>query len=105
MGSASAQTQAPDPVKPLVGLDKINPQVRLGGGIQHASSPKVSGSGILGGIDGEFKASTAFVLEGEYMFSDKMGVKGRYVGHKFKVANGAGSVNGDHLGVLLNYYF
>jgi opacity protein-like surface antigen len=89
----------------VVGLYKVNPQVRLGGGFEHVSSPKVSGSGVLGGINGEFKASTALLLEGEYMFSDKLGVKGRYVGHKFKAANGAGSVNGDHIGVLMNYYF
>ncbi len=89
----------------LVGLYKINPQVRLGGGLQHASSPKVSGSGVLGNFNGDFKASTALVLECEYMFGEKLGVKGRFVGHKFKAANGAGSVNGEHFGVLMNYYF
>jgi hypothetical protein len=39
------------------------------------------------------------------MVSEKLGVKGRFVGHKFKLENGGGSVNGEHFGVLMNYYF
>jgi hypothetical protein len=88
-----------------VGLYSVNSQVRLGGGVQHASSPKISSSGVVSGNNLRFDASTALVLEGEYLFGPSMGMKLRYVGHKFNVEGSSASVNGDHLGVMLNFYF
>jgi hypothetical protein len=90
----------------VLGLFSVSPEVRLGGGIQHVSAPKIRSSGVVAGRNTDYEPSTALVVEGEYLFGSSIGVKGRLVGHKFKVKNSNGpSVNGNHFGVLMSFYF
>jgi hypothetical protein len=89
----------------VIGLYAINERVRLGGGIEYVSSPKVGSSGVLAGNSERFKASTGLVLEGEYLFTPQFGLKARVASHEFDFKNGPGSIDGNYFGVLANFYF
>jgi hypothetical protein len=89
----------------LIGLYAINERVRLGGGVEIVSSPKIGSSGVLAGNSASFKGSTGLVLEGEYLFSPQLGLKARVASHRFDFKNGGGSLDGNYFGVLGSYYF
>jgi hypothetical protein len=42
----------------VTGLYSINPQVRLGLGLEHVSNPKIRGTGVAGSVSENFKSST-----------------------------------------------
>lgn len=90
----------------LLAYYHVNPQVRIGGGVQIVNGPEIKGSGVASGLNVEFKNATGVVVEGEYFFTPKAGVKLRYVSQKLEVENGsAPKADGNHLGLMLNYYF
>lgn len=88
----------------LLGYYHINEQWRIGGGVRYVSSPKLSGSGYASDLDFEFDNTTSGVVEGEYFYNPKVGIKVRYVKEKFKAAR-VSDINADHVGVSVNYYF
>lgn len=89
----------------LLGYYHLNDKFRIGGGVQVANGPEVKGSGVISNINVEFENSTGPVVEGEYMFSPKVGMKLRYVSHTFKVKNTNIEADGNHVGVMFNFYF
>lgn len=89
----------------FTGLYKVSPQVRLGGGIQHVSAPKLAVNGVAGIPERKYEASTALVLEGEYLISPTLGTKVRFVNHEFKNKATNVKTDGAHVGVMLSYYF
>jgi hypothetical protein len=89
----------------LLALYRVNDRVRLGGGVEFVNSPKVAGSGDLGNINVGFKNSTGLVLEGEYLFTPKFGMKARVAAHEFESKATGAKVDGDYFGLMLNYYF
>lgn len=89
----------------LVGLFHLNDNVRLGVGVQHVSSPKLVGSGVVSDVQARFKSTTGVIATGEYLFSNKLGLALRVVSEKFEPEGGGEKVSGDHIGLMLNYYF
>lgn len=89
----------------LLGHYKLNDAFRLGLGARFVSSAKLSGSGVLNGIDGKFDSTTGTVLEGEYFFTRGWAVKGRYVSEKYKISGTNEKVDGSHGGIYIAYYF
>ncbi|WUR12573.1 outer membrane beta-barrel protein [[Empedobacter] haloabium] len=89
----------------LVGYYHINQEWRVGAGVRYTSKPKISSSGVLDGMDFKFDNTTSGLIEAEYFYSPKLGVKMRYVNEKFKKSGYRGDVNGSHLGISANYYF
>jgi hypothetical protein len=89
----------------VIGLYAINERVRLGGGIEIVSNPKIGSSGVLAGNSGSFKGSTGPVIEGEYLFTPQFGLKARAAKHEFDFKDGSGSINGSYFGVLGTFYF
>ncbi|QYF92327.1 carbohydrate porin [Massilia sp. PAMC28688] len=89
----------------LLGYYKVSPQWRIGGGARFVNSPKLSSSGAGDIGDFEFKNSTGLVLEGEYSINPSLGVKVRYVSEKYETRDFVSKHDGNHVGVLLNYYF
>ncbi len=89
----------------LLALYKVSPTWRIGGGARFVNSPKLSSSGA--GYIGNFKFDNTVgaVLEAEYATSPKWGVKVRYVAEKYEEKVSGGKTDGNHVGVLLNYYF
>ncbi len=89
----------------LLALYSVNDRVRLGVGVQHVSSPKLAGSGVAKNINVAFESSTGVILEAEYLLTPQIGLKARGVSHQLKVKGGSGEIDGDHFGLMLNYYF
>lgn len=83
----------------------VNDKVRLGGGVQLVNGPEVKGSGVASNVHLEFENATGAVIEGEYLFTPHVGMKVRYVSEKFEIKGTNTKADGNHLGVLFNYYF
>ncbi|MDQ1814375.1 hypothetical protein RBA41_13760 [Massilia sp. CCM 9210] len=86
---------------------------RVGGGVRYVAGPKLSGSGYGSGIDTDFDNAVGAVVEGEYFFSQNVGVKLRFVKEEYKdrmsyMYRGViynDKVKGDHVGIFGNFYF
>ena len=89
----------------LLGYFHVSPQWRIGGGVRFVTGAKLSASGAAGDADLDFDNSTGTVLETEYMFSNKMGVKLRAVTEKYKVSDYPVEFKGNHIGLFGNFYF
>jgi len=89
----------------LLAFFHINDKVRLGGGVQWVNGPELKGSGAASGLNVKFDDTTGAVLEGEYLFSPHAGFKLRYVSEEFKVKGTNVKADGNHVGLLFNYYF
>jgi opacity protein-like surface antigen len=89
----------------LLALYSVTDKVRLGAGAQFVSGPELKGSGVASNVNQKYDSTTGAIIEGEYLFTPKVGLKVRYVSEKFKPSNGGASVDGSHLGLLFNFYF
>jgi hypothetical protein len=69
--------------------------------------PRVAATGTLRRHNEniKFDNTTGYVLEGEYLFNPKMSAKLRHVSEKFKPEGSGSEADGDHLGLMFNYYF
>ncbi len=89
----------------LLGHYAVTPAVRLGGGLRLISSPKLTSSGVASGIKSDFGSTTGLVVEGEYLISDRYGIKLRYVNEEYKINGTNKKVDGSHAGLMFNFYF
>jgi hypothetical protein len=89
----------------VIALFRVAPRVRLGVGVQHVNSAKLAGSGDLSFIGTDYRSATGGLVEAEYLFWPNFGIKGRAVSIRYRPENGGQSVDGSHLGVMVNYYF
>jgi opacity protein-like surface antigen len=78
---------------------------RIGGGVRYISSPKLKGRGFADGLDYKFDNTVSGVVEAEYLYSEHVGFKLRYVSEKFEAKGVPGKTSGNHVGLLANYYF
>lgn len=88
----------------FLGYYHVNEQWRVGGGVRYVSGAKLSSSGVASGLDLEFDNTTSGVVEAEYMYSPRLGIKMRYVNETFKAAR-IKDVKANHVGVSANFYF
>jgi hypothetical protein len=89
----------------VLGQYAVTPTVRLGGGLRLISGAKLSSSGAASGIQADFSSTVGAVVEGEYLMSDRFGLKLRYVNEHYKLNGVQNKVDGSHAGVMFNYYF
>lgn len=94
----------------VLGYYWIDPHWRAGGGVRFVQSPRVTGSGVLGGNDVNFDSTTGAVVEGEYLILPasnrvQVGVKLRYVAERYQLQGGGPSVSGNHVGIMSSVYF
>jgi hypothetical protein len=79
---------------------------RLGGGLTYHLSPKVKGSGIVGGLNVEFKDALGVILQADYLVWREMAVGLRYTMLEYKTASGpAGTAKSDGFGVTFRVSF
>jgi hypothetical protein len=92
---------------PLEGLAhfQLDRNWRIGGGIRYAIDPTLSSDGYASGVNEHFNASVSPVVELEYLFTPHVGLKLRAVSERYKSKMGLPTVDGDHLGLIFNYYF
>jgi hypothetical protein len=76
---------------------------RIGGGVRYVTSAELSGSGVVGS-NLKFDNTASGVVEAEYFWTPKFGMKMRYVNETFKAA-GYRDVKANHFGISGNYYF
>ena len=89
----------------LLGYYHVNDKVRVGGGLRYVTATSLRTDGVADIGDYEFKNTTSAVAEIEYLYSPQLGFKLRYVNDKFKFRDFDGTVRGDHVGALVNFYF
>jgi opacity protein-like surface antigen len=89
----------------LLAVYQLNDTIRLGVGAQFVSGAELKGSGVASNINAKFDSTTGVILEGEYLFSPKIGAKLRYVSEKFTPQNTSTKIDGNQIGLMLNYYF
>jgi hypothetical protein len=88
----------------LLGYWHASPAFRLGGGVRVPTGAKLRSSGVAASLgDTSFDTSAGVVLEGEYFFSPHFGLGLRAVKETYEV--GGSKIDGDHVGLRLNYYF
>lgn len=88
----------------LLAYYHFSEQWRVGAGVRYVSGAKLSSSGVVSGININFDNTTSGVIEGEYFWNPKMGMKLRYVNEKYNAA-GYREVKANHVGISGNYYF
>lgn len=79
---------------------------RLGGGLTYHFSPKVSGSGVAGGVDIKFKDALGVILQADYLVWREMSVGLRYTMLEYKTASGpAATAKSDGFGLVFSWTF
>ena len=89
----------------LLAYAPVSQNLRVGIGARFVNNPRLQGSGVASNIDVKFASTVGFVFEGEYRFTPWVGVKLRSVSERFTATATNESVNGDHIGLLCNFYF
>jgi len=89
----------------LLAYYHVNDKVRVGGGLRYVTATSLRTDGVADIGNYEFKDTTSPVAEIEYLYSPQLGFKLRYVNDKFKFRDFDGTVRGDHVGALVNFYF
>lgn len=83
---------------------QVNPYVRIGGGARFVNDARVSGSGVLSGVEVDYGSTTGAVIEGEYLVMPNIGLKLRAVSERYTPSAGGPSADGNHIGFYFNWY-
>ena len=92
------------PIEAL-GHVQVDPRWRIGGGLRVAVNPKLSSDGFAPDVEEHFRTAVGPVLEVEYLFTRQFGLKLRGVSERYKSKAGLPTVDGDHVGLIFNFYF
>jgi len=79
------------------------PNFRLGGGLTYHLSPKLKGSGVVGGLDVNVDDALGAVLQADYLITPRISLGGRYTILDYK-ANGV-SINSNGFGIAFGMTF
>jgi hypothetical protein len=79
------------------------PKFRVGGGLTYHLSPKLSGSGVAGGLNVNVDDALGVVLQGDWLITQRISVGLRYTNLSYK-ANGV-KANSDGVGVTFGARF
>ncbi len=82
------------------------PHVRVGGGLAYHASPKLEGSGVVGGLDIKFKNALGAVLQVDWRITENVALGGRYTAVDYDAkAPASGSAKSNGLGVSFSMSF
>ncbi len=83
----------------------VNENLRFGAGARFVNSPEVKiDFSNSTNIRQSFSSTVGQVIEAEYL-AQPFGIKLRYVTEKYKIDNTPVSIDGNHVGLLVSYYF
>lgn len=88
-----------------IGSVYLHPRWRIGVGARYTANPRLSGERFGTDLGESFKAGLGPVIEGEFFATPWLGIRVRAVAEKFKSKNNAPDVDGNHIGVGVNFYF
>lgn len=81
-------------------------KIRLGGGLAYHISPRLEGSGVVGGLDVKFKNATGVVLQADWRFTDALAAGLRYTVLEYDAKGPfTGSSKSDGLGLTFSWSF
>jgi hypothetical protein len=82
------------------------PRARVGGGLTYHINPKLEGSGVVGGLDIEFKNALGLVLQADWLITRKIALGGRFTFLEYD-AEGAftGSAKSNGVGLTFSINF
>jgi hypothetical protein len=82
------------------------PRARVGGGLTYHINPKLEGSGVVGGLDIEFKNALGLVLQADWLITRNIALGGRFTFVEYD-AEGAftGSAKSNGVGVTFSMNF
>lgn len=82
------------------------PRARVGGGLTYHVNPKLEGSGVVGGLDIEFKNALGLVLQADWLITRKIALGGRFTFLEYD-AEGAftGSAKSNGVGLTFSINF
>ncbi|NRR29791.1 outer membrane beta-barrel protein [Oxalobacteraceae bacterium] len=89
----------------LVGYYHLNNNWRVGAGARWVSSAKVHGNGAASNLEQDYQNTTGAIVEAEYLFNSRFGVKVRAVKEEYKPEGSSHTYSGNHVGVIGNFYF
>ena len=78
------------------------PSVRFGGGLTYHLNPNLSGSGVVSGLNVNFKDALGFVLQVDWRMTEKLNLGVRYTALDYDVEGGGGSVKSNGLGIVFS---
>jgi hypothetical protein len=82
------------------------PRARVGGGLTYHINPKVEGSGVVGGLDIEFKNALGLVLQADWLITKKIALGGRFTFLEYDAEGPfTGSAKSNGLGVTFSMNF
>ncbi len=79
------------------------PKYRLGGGLTYHMSPKLSSSGVVGGLNVKVDDALGVVLQGDYLLTPKLNMGLRYTNLSYK-ANGV-TAKSNGAGITFGFVF
>lgn len=89
----------------LLGHVQVAPYWRVGGGLRVATNPTLRSDRDAAGVDEDFHTAVGPVLEIEHTFNPWLGLKLRGVAERYKSRVGLPTANGNHVGLLVTFYF
>ena len=79
-------------------------KVRLGGGLTYHLNSSVEGTGVASGLKGDFDDALGLVLQGDYLFGEKVALGLRYTKINYR-GPGLRDINGDGVGAVISVRF
>ena len=81
-------------------------RLRFGGGLTYHLSPRIEGSGVVGGLDIKFKNALGVVLQADWRATDSLGLGLRYTFLEYDAkGNFTGSAKASGFGFTASYSF
>jgi len=84
---------------------RLQPGWRAGGGLRVALNPRLSSDGYAPVTEEDFRTAVGGVVEVEYLFNPWLGLKLRGVFERYESKLNLPTVSGNHVGLVLNFYF
>jgi hypothetical protein len=80
-------------------------RARLGGGVTYHLNPELEGSGVVSPLNVKFDDALGFVLQADFLVTDKMAIGLRYTSLNYEVEGVAAKAKSDGLGFTFSYRF
>lgn len=81
-------------------------KVRLGGGLAYHISPRLEGTGVIGGLDVKFKNAAGLVVQADWLITDALAAGLRYTVLEYDAkAPVSGKFKSDGLGLTFSWSF
>ena len=78
------------------------PAVRMGGGITYHLNPDLTGSGVVSGLNVNFKDSLGLVMQVDWRVSERLNIGVRYTALDYELEGSSTSIKSNGIGIVLS---